>query len=100
MTLPRGMGLNPSAANGLQTCTDAQFGKGTTNPVACPAAVERRHGRRSSRRRWKTRQPAARRALEGNVYVGKQLSRDPTSGNEYRIFIDAESASVRDLRCG
>ncbi len=32
------MGLNPSAANGLAACTDAQFGKGTRNPVACPAA--------------------------------------------------------------
>ena len=30
--------------------------------------------------------------LTGNVYVGQQLSRDPTSGDEYRIFIDAESA--------
>ncbi len=32
-----GDGDQPLApANGLQTCTDAQFGKGTTNPVACP----------------------------------------------------------------
>ena len=38
LALPAGMGLNPSAANGLQACTDAQFGKGTTNPVACPPA--------------------------------------------------------------
>ncbi|HEV2790173.1 MAG TPA: hypothetical protein VGV69_02610, partial [Solirubrobacterales bacterium] len=38
VTLPLGMGLNPSAANGLQVCTDAEFGKGTRNPVACPAA--------------------------------------------------------------
>ena len=30
--------------------------------------------------------------LEGDVYVGQQLSRDPTSGDEYRIFVDAESA--------
>ena len=37
------MGINPAAAsnaagpNGLQTCTDQQFGKGTRNPVSCPA---------------------------------------------------------------
>ena len=31
VTLPVGMGINPSAANGLQVCTDAQFGKGATH---------------------------------------------------------------------
>ena len=31
-------------------------------------------------------------SLTGNVFLGKQLSRDPTSGDEYRIFVDAESA--------
>ncbi|HEV2790938.1 MAG TPA: hypothetical protein VGV69_06530, partial [Solirubrobacterales bacterium] len=30
-------------------------------------------------------------ALQGPVYVGKQLSRDPASGNLYRIFINAVS---------
>ncbi|HEX2392971.1 MAG TPA: hypothetical protein VHI77_08635, partial [Solirubrobacterales bacterium] len=51
VSLPRGMGLNPSAAEGLQACTDAQFGKGIaignriTEPekvhppaIGCPAA--------------------------------------------------------------
>ena len=38
VTLPAGMGINPSAANGLVACSDAQFGKGTRNPVACPPA--------------------------------------------------------------
>ena len=30
--------------------------------------------------------------MTGNVFLGKQLSRDPASGDEYRIFVDAESA--------
>ena len=30
-------------------------------------------------------------SLTGDVYVGKQLSRDPASGDEYRIFVEAES---------
>ena len=80
------MGLNPSAANGLQTCTDAEFGKGTRQPGRLPAGFEDRQG--------DDRIAAAARTeldLEGNVYVGKQLSRDPTSGDEYRIFVDAES---------
>jgi hypothetical protein len=81
VTLPQGMGLNPSAANGLQTCIDAQFGKGTRNPVACPAAS--RIGTAT------VKSPALPEGdLEGPVYVGQQLSRDPTSGNEYRIFIN------------
>jgi len=95
LTLPLGMGLNPSAANGLQVCTDAQFGKGTRNPVACPAGSRvgsvtidspalptKDDGEETE---------AAGPALQGAVYVGNQLSRDPTSGNLYRIFINAAS---------
>ena len=32
------------------------------------------------------------RLAAGNVFLGRQLSRDPASGQEYRIFVDAESA--------
>jgi hypothetical protein len=86
VTLPAGMGVNPSAAPSLQACTDAQFGKGTRNPVACPppskigtVAIDT------------PALPAG--TLTGSVYLGQQLSRDPTSGNEYRIFLDAESVA-------
>jgi hypothetical protein len=84
VTLPAGMGLNPSAANGLQACTDAQFGKGTRNPVACPPAS--RVGTVDV-----DTPPLPDGSLTGPVYVGRQLSRDPTSGEEYRIFTDIES---------
>jgi hypothetical protein len=84
VSLPVGMGLNPSAANGLQTCTDEQFGKGTKNPVACPAAAKIGTVTIASA-------PLPEGPLTGNVYAGKQESRDPASGNEYRIFVDAES---------
>jgi hypothetical protein len=85
VTLPAGMGLNPSAANGLVACTDAQFGKGTKNPVECPAA---------SRVGTVTVEtpPLPEGPLTGNVYVGEQKSRDPASGEEFRIFVDIESA--------
>jgi hypothetical protein len=86
VSLPQGMGLNPSAANGLQACTDAQFGKGTRNPVACPAASKIGTVAIDT-------PPLPDGTLAGNVYLGTQQSRDPASGNEYRIFIDAESAS-------
>jgi len=85
ITLPAGMGLNPSAANGLQACTDADFGKGTRNPVACPAAS------RIGTVEVET-PPLPAGTLKGTAYLGQQLSRDPTSGEEFRIFVTAESA--------
>jgi hypothetical protein len=91
VTLPRGMGLNPSAANGLKTCEDAQFGKGTRNPVACPPESIIGRARIESPPLRDKANPQPEENLEGNVYVGKQLSRNPTSGEEYRIFIEAKS---------
>jgi hypothetical protein len=85
VSLPLGMGLNPSAANGLAACSDAQFGKGTRNPVACPPASK--IGTVSV-----VTPPLPEGPLTGNVYVGEQKSRDPESGEEYRIFVAAESA--------
>ncbi len=85
VTLPAGMGLNPSAANGLQACTDEQFGKGTRNPTnACPAASK--VGTVSV-----ATSPLPEGSLTGDVYVGQQLSRDPASGDAYRIFVEAKS---------
>jgi hypothetical protein len=91
VTLPRGMGLNPSAANGLKTCDDAQFGKGTKTPVACPPESIVGRARIESPPLQDKAEPQPEEVLEGNVYAGRQLSRDPTSGNEYRIFIEAKS---------
>lgn len=84
VSLPLGAGLNPSAADGLLACDDAEFHKGETVPVACPAA--------SKIGAVSIQTPVLpANSLPGVVYLGKQLSRDPESGNEYRIFIDAES---------
>jgi hypothetical protein len=86
VSLPQGMGVNPSAAPDLHVCTDTQFNKGSRAPVACPAdskigtvAIET------------PVLPGG--TLAGNVYLGDQKSRDPESGEEFRIFIDAESAA-------
>jgi len=84
VTLPAGMGLNPSAAEGLQTCADAEFGRGTAAPVGCPPASRIGSATISS-------PPLPEGDLEGDVFVGRQLSRDPTSGDQYRIFVAAES---------
>ncbi len=85
ITLPEGMTLNPSAANGLQACTDAQFGKGTRAPVTCPAA--------SAIGTVDIDTPVLPAGtLKGTAYLGQPLSGDPTSGDEYRVFLVADSA--------
>lgn len=85
VTLPAGMALNPSAATGLDSCTDAQLGKGTKNPVACPAASA------IGTVDFETPVlPAG--TLQGTVYLGKPLNNDATSGDMYRIFLVADSA--------
>jgi hypothetical protein len=87
VTLPLGMGINPAAATGLATCTDAQFGRGTARTSnECPAASKVGTVKIES-----PPLPEPANQLTGNVYVGKQLSRDPQSGDEYRIFIEASS---------
>ncbi|MDQ2630314.1 MAG: hypothetical protein M3Y75_04980, partial [Actinomycetota bacterium] len=92
VTLPAGMGLNPSAANGLAACTDAQFGKGTRNPVTCPPASKVGTVTVAT-------PPLPEGPLTGNVYVGEQKSRNPESGEEYRILVHAFSARYGvDLR--
>lgn len=85
VTLPAGMGLNPAAANGLEACGDEQFGKGTREPIACPPAS------RIGTVEVDT-PPLPDGSLSGPVYVGRQLSRDPASGDLYRIFVAAESS--------
>ncbi len=82
--LPAGMGLNPSAANGLEACSDAQFGKGTRNDIACHPASKIGTAEVET-------PPLPPGSLKGDVYLGQQLSRDPASGQMYRIFVPAES---------
>jgi hypothetical protein len=84
VTLPQGMGLNPSAANGLAACTPEQFGKGTKDPVACPDNSKVGTATIVS-------EALPDEALTGNVYVGKQESRDPESGKEFQIYVNARS---------
>lgn len=91
VALPQGMGLNPSAASGLKTCTEDEFGKGTRNPVACPPESVIGRARIESPPLIDQTDPQSEEVLEGDVYAGKQESRDPASGREYRIFIEAKS---------
>jgi hypothetical protein len=83
VTLPEGAGLNPSVANGLTPCTNAQFGQGTNNPIACPDS--------SKIGTVEVESPALPEAIGGNVYVAEPTSNDPSSGNQFRIFIHVSS---------
>lgn len=83
VTLPAGAGLNPSVANGLEPCTDEQFAKGTNDPVACPAS--------SKVGTVEVATPALPEIIGGDVYVGAPTSSDPSSGNQFRIFIHVSS---------
>ncbi|MEX2448196.1 MAG: hypothetical protein WD404_05565 [Solirubrobacterales bacterium] len=84
VTLPQGTGLNPSVANGLATCTDAQFAKGTNNEIQCPGASEIGS--------VEVETQALPETLGGTVYVAQPLSNDPSSGNQFRIFLHVDSA--------
>jgi hypothetical protein len=83
VTLPKGMGLNPSGAQGLVACTDEQFKKGVRDyNNACPDASKIGTAFVES--------PPIERPLVGNVYVGTQNSSDPQSGEEFRILVEAK----------
>jgi hypothetical protein len=73
VTLPPGVTLDPSAATGLQACSDAQFGIGSTTPPSCPSASVIGSDEVIS--------PDVPNALNGRLYVGQ-----PEPGNMYRVF--------------
>jgi hypothetical protein len=78
--LPEGAGLNPSLANGLETCTDAQFGYHTNNPIGCPDA--------SKIGSIEVQTPSLPpNSLGGTVYVAQPLSNNPSSGEQFRVFL-------------
>jgi hypothetical protein len=84
VTLPEGMGLNPASANGLVPCTDAQFGYHTNNVITCPAA-----SKIGTVEVQTPSLPAD--SLTGDVYVGQPNSNNPTTGEQFRIFIHVGS---------
>jgi hypothetical protein len=87
VTLPEGMGINPSASNGLVSCSDEQFHYHTNIPVECPKASE------IGTVEVQTPSLPAN-SLFGDVYVGAPLKNGPgafESGEQFRIFIHAFS---------
>jgi hypothetical protein len=82
VTLPEGLTLDPSAARGLQACTAAEIGIGSTSPVACPPASK------VGTVAIETDLPPG--SLAGNVYLGSPGG-GPITEPPYTIYLDAES---------
>ena len=79
VTLPEGAGINPSAGNSVEGCTDAQFAQGTNNPITCPD--------KSKIGFVEVDTPSLPVTLGGEVYVGQPLSTNPSTGEQFRIFL-------------
>jgi hypothetical protein len=93
VTLPEGMTVDPSAADGLQACSNAQFGLGSTSepaePAACPLA--------SQVGTVKVTTPLLEKPLEGQVFLGEPecspcSSTDAEAGHIFRLFLQVRSA--------
>ncbi len=87
VTLPEGMGINPSAGNTITSCSDAQFGYHTAQAVTCPE--------KSQIGTVNIETPSLPNgSITGEVYVGEPLKNGPgvfESGEQFRIFIYAHS---------
>lgn len=84
VTLPEGAGINPSLANGLETCTNAQFAYHTNDEIQCPKGSEIG----TVDVETPSLPPGS---LHGKVYVAQPESQNPSSGKQFRIFLTVES---------
>jgi hypothetical protein len=82
VTLPEGLTLNPAAAHGLEACTAAQIGIGTTNKVACPV------GSRIGTVAIETDLPPH--SLTGYAYLGSPGG-GPITNPPYTIYLEANA---------
>jgi hypothetical protein len=93
VTLPPGLTLNPSAANGLEACSDAQFAANVGQPggEACPAASRIGDVRTVSPLLppAASEPPTSTPVLGGSAYVGQ-----PLAGDQYRLFLTVEGRKV------
>jgi hypothetical protein len=80
VTLPEGMAINPSSADGLQACDDAHLRLESNTPATCPDASKigtvLLHTQLISN------------PIEGSIYIRTQNSNDPSSGEMFRMAIE------------
>ncbi len=85
VTLPEGMTINPSAADGLAACDDAHLRLESNTPADCP------NGSKVGTVLLHTQLIAN--PIEGSIYIRPQASSDPMSGEMFRIAIELRDDS-------
>ncbi len=91
VALPTGVSVSPSAANGLQGCSDAQIGLSSSELASCPKASQVATVRITT--------PLLSEPLEGEVFVGTPRcspcnEADAREGRMLRLFIQAKGSGV------
>jgi hypothetical protein len=97
VTLPAGMTLSASAADGLQACSDEQLAVQSIEPATCPDG--------SVQGTVRIFTPLLERPLEGQIFLGSPecdpcTSADAADGKELRLYIQAAGSGVRIKREG
>ncbi len=91
VTFPAGLSLSPSAADGLQACSEAQIALGSALPGSCPNA--------SVLGSVKVTTPLLLAPLEGQLFLGAPdcdpcSNADAADGNMFRLFIEVAGSGV------
>lgn len=91
VTLPAGLSVSPSAADGLQGCSDAQFAPSSDSVASCPLA--------SQIATVTITTPLLEKSLEGQVFLGTPhcdpcSNADAADGNMFRLFLQAQGSGV------
>jgi hypothetical protein len=81
VTLPESLSINPDAADGQTSCSDAQAGFGTEAPSQCPDS--------SKIGTVDVHTPALEGPLTGSLFIG-----EPQPGNQYRVFMIFEGFGI------
>jgi hypothetical protein len=92
VTLPAGTVASPSAANGLEACSDAQFARSSVEVAQCPP--------RSEVGKLEIQTPLLLAPLTGQVYLGQPEcspcgSKEAAEGKMTRLFLQAQGSGVR-----
>ncbi len=88
VTLPKGLTISPSSANGLAACSNEQFAEDTTEPATCPQA--------SQVGTVMVHTPILANPVEGQVFVGAPecnpcSAADAQNGRMIRLFLQVHS---------